>query len=87
MCIFIGEAEETWPRFLADWQAGRHAGRYEQAERTDMTKVPAPRFDLLKMRITRSAASSFRAGARSSASSATSSSPSAGGRGSRRRPR
>ena len=23
--IFIGEAEETWPRFLAEWQAGRHA--------------------------------------------------------------
>ena len=48
--IFIGEAEETWPRFLAEWQAGRHAGRYEQAERTDMTTVPAPRYDLLKMR-------------------------------------
>jgi radical SAM superfamily enzyme YgiQ (UPF0313 family) len=38
--IFVGEAEETWPRFLEDWQA----------ERTDMTRVPAPRFDLLKMR-------------------------------------
>ena len=47
--IFIGEAEETWPRFLADWQDGRHAARYEQAEKTDMTRVPVPRFDLLKM--------------------------------------
>ena len=47
--IFIGEAEETWPRFLADWQDGRHAARYEQAEKTDMTRVPIPRFDLLKM--------------------------------------
>jgi radical SAM superfamily enzyme YgiQ (UPF0313 family) len=46
---FIGEAEESWPRFLDDWVQGRHAGRYEQAERTDMTSVPAPRFDLLKM--------------------------------------
>jgi hypothetical protein len=39
---FIGEAEESWPRFLDDWVQGRHAGRYEQAERTDMTSVPAP---------------------------------------------
>jgi radical SAM superfamily enzyme YgiQ (UPF0313 family) len=47
--IFVGEAEETWPRFLLDWQAGRPARRYEQAEKTDMTRVPVPRFDLLKM--------------------------------------
>src|SRR5262249_7275734 len=45
----VGEAEETWPRFLAEWQQGRQAYRYEQAEKTDMTKVPTPRFDLLKM--------------------------------------
>ena len=48
--VFVGEAEETWPRFLADWQAGRAARRYEQSEKTDMTRVPAPRLDLLKMR-------------------------------------
>ena len=48
--VFVGEAEETWPRFLEDWQAGRAAARYEQTEKTDMTRVPAPRFDLLKMR-------------------------------------
>src|SRR5437660_1170488 len=48
--VFVGEAEETWPRFLEDWQAGRAAARYGQAEKTDMTRVPAPRFDLLKMR-------------------------------------
>jgi radical SAM superfamily enzyme YgiQ (UPF0313 family) len=47
--VFIGEAEETWPRFLAEWQAGRAASRYEQAEKTDMSRVPAPRLDLLKM--------------------------------------
>lgn len=23
--IFIGEAEETWPRFLAEWSEGRHS--------------------------------------------------------------
>jgi radical SAM superfamily enzyme YgiQ (UPF0313 family) len=48
--VFVGEAEETWPRFLNEWQSGRHGRRYEQAERTDMTRVPVPRYDLLKMR-------------------------------------
>jgi radical SAM superfamily enzyme YgiQ (UPF0313 family) len=48
--IFVGEAEETWPRFLAEWQAGGHQLRYEQVEKSDMTRVPTPRFDLLKMR-------------------------------------
>src|SRR5215471_1423450 len=47
--IFVGEAEETWPQFLADWAGQKHASRYEQAERTDMSKVPPPRYDLLKM--------------------------------------
>jgi radical SAM superfamily enzyme YgiQ (UPF0313 family) len=47
--VFVGEAEDTWPRFLREWQAGKPARRYEQAEKTDMTRVPVPRFDLLKM--------------------------------------
>jgi radical SAM superfamily enzyme YgiQ (UPF0313 family) len=47
--VFVGEAEETWPQFLREWQAGNHARRYEQAEKSDMTKTPTPRFDLLKM--------------------------------------
>ena len=48
--IFIGEAEETWPQFLKEWPNRLHQYRYEQVEKTDMTKVPTPRFDLLKMR-------------------------------------
>ena len=47
---FIGEAEETWPRFLAEWQDGRHQIRYEQSEKTDLSRVPVPRYELLKMR-------------------------------------
>jgi len=47
--VFIGEAEESWPRFLSDWSAGAWQRRYEQSERTDMSQVPAPRLDLLKM--------------------------------------
>jgi radical SAM superfamily enzyme YgiQ (UPF0313 family) len=48
--IFIGEAEQTWPRFLEEWARGDHRPRYAQDERTDMTTVPTPRYDLLKMR-------------------------------------
>jgi radical SAM superfamily enzyme YgiQ (UPF0313 family) len=47
--IFVGEAEQTWPRFLDEWERGSHGFRYEQAEKSDMTTVPTPRFDLLKM--------------------------------------
>ena len=47
--IFVGEAEETWPRFLAEWKEGRHEAHYEQAEKTDMSVVPRPRWDLLPM--------------------------------------
>ncbi len=47
--VFIGEAEETWPQFLREWSQGLHQYRYEQAHKSDMTKVPTPRFDLLKM--------------------------------------
>ena len=43
--IFIGEAEETWPEFLDDWEEGRAGRRYEQDEKTDLAKVPPPRLD------------------------------------------
>jgi radical SAM superfamily enzyme YgiQ (UPF0313 family) len=45
--VFVGEAEETWPRFLAEWERGEHQARYEQADKTDMEKVPLPRYDLV----------------------------------------
>lgn len=46
---FIGEAEDTWPAFLGALASGAPTEtRYEQAEKTDMTRVPVPRFDLLK---------------------------------------
>ncbi len=47
--IFVGEAEETWPEFLGDWDKGTVRQRYEQKEKTDLTRVPLPRLDLLKM--------------------------------------
>jgi radical SAM superfamily enzyme YgiQ (UPF0313 family) len=46
--IFIGEADETWPQFLREWEQGCHKRRYEQAEKTDLSTLPLPRVDLLK---------------------------------------
>jgi radical SAM superfamily enzyme YgiQ (UPF0313 family) len=46
--VFVGEADETWPQFLADFSAGKAATRYEQTRQTDMSRVPTPRLDLLK---------------------------------------
>ena len=39
--VFIGEAEETWPKFLEDWEAGEPAPRYEQTEKTDLSEAAA----------------------------------------------
>jgi radical SAM superfamily enzyme YgiQ (UPF0313 family) len=46
--IFVGEADETFPQFLREWELGKHMSRYVQADKTDMTTLPAPRLDLLK---------------------------------------
>jgi radical SAM superfamily enzyme YgiQ (UPF0313 family) len=47
---FIGEADTTWPQFLDDFARSQPvAQRYEQEQPTDMTKVPRPRYDLLKV--------------------------------------
>ena len=46
--VFVGEADETWPQFLREWEQGCHKARYEQKEKTDVTRLPLPRIDLLK---------------------------------------
>ena len=47
---FVGEAETTWPGFLDEFSHDQKTSRrYEQAKPTDMTQVPRPRFDLLKV--------------------------------------
>src|SRR4029453_1554012 len=48
--IFIGEAEETWPRFLEEWRDGRYARRYEQLEKTDNNPGPTARLRSFKKR-------------------------------------
>jgi radical SAM superfamily enzyme YgiQ (UPF0313 family) len=46
--IFVGEADQTWPEFLRDWELGSHKSRYEQTEKTDLATLPLPRVNLLK---------------------------------------
>jgi len=45
--LFVDEAEETWPGFLRDREAGRWKREYRPAEKPDMTRSPMPRFDLV----------------------------------------
>jgi radical SAM superfamily enzyme YgiQ (UPF0313 family) len=47
--LFVDEAEETWPRFLLDLEAGTAQAEYHAAEKPDLTQVPVPRFDLLRV--------------------------------------
>jgi radical SAM superfamily enzyme YgiQ (UPF0313 family) len=47
--LFVDEAEETWPQFIADFTAGRWHAEYRPAEKPDLTASPTPRFDLLKV--------------------------------------
>src|SRR5680860_247596 len=46
--LFIGEADETWPRFLREGEKGTYKTRYQQDDKTDVTLLPLPRVDLLK---------------------------------------
>jgi radical SAM superfamily enzyme YgiQ (UPF0313 family) len=47
--LFVDEAEETWPQFLRDFQAGVWKTEYRPAEKPDMSLSPMPRFDLLRV--------------------------------------
>ena len=47
--LFVDEAEETWPKFLRDFEAGNWKTEYRPDEKPDLTTSPMPRFDLLKV--------------------------------------
>ena len=47
--LFVDEAEETWPQFLRDFEAGDWQPEYRPVEKPDLTAAPMPRFDLLKI--------------------------------------
>lgn len=46
--IFIGEAEETWPQFLKDFQSGHPQRVYKAEKRTSLANLPLPRYSLLE---------------------------------------
>ena len=48
--IFVGEAESTWPRFLAEFENGSYEKRYKCPEPPALDQVPASRQDLFHRR-------------------------------------
>ncbi len=47
--LFVDEAEETWPQFIRDFEAGVWKSEYRPEEKPDLTLSPTPRFDLLNV--------------------------------------
>jgi radical SAM superfamily enzyme YgiQ (UPF0313 family) len=45
--LFLGPGEDTWPRFLADFRAGRPRSVYQSIERT-LIGTPRPRRELIR---------------------------------------
>jgi hypothetical protein len=43
--LFFGEAELTWPQFIADWRAGSYRKEYREFTFPDLALSPLPRWD------------------------------------------
>ena len=48
--MVIGEAEDLWPRFLADLEAGRPQPIYRCETPPSIARQPVPRWDLVDAR-------------------------------------
>lgn len=46
--LFIGEAEQSWPQFLADWQEAKHKKVYRQVRPVDLSETSLPCWDSIK---------------------------------------
>ncbi len=46
--LFIGEAEETWPQFLNDFEKGSYKKSYRQVASLDLRKTVTPNWDSVK---------------------------------------
>jgi radical SAM superfamily enzyme YgiQ (UPF0313 family) len=46
----LGEAEDLIPQLVSDMRAGTVRPKYQAAERPDVTRVPQPRWDLIKLK-------------------------------------
>jgi radical SAM superfamily enzyme YgiQ (UPF0313 family) len=42
--VVVGEAEEVWPKVLADFKSGKLQRRYQVSSFPDVTKLPSPRY-------------------------------------------
>lgn len=47
--LVMGEAEYTWPRFIADYRAGSWSCRYQEHGLVDLASSPTPRWDLVAL--------------------------------------
>jgi len=46
--IVIGEAEDTWPALIEDFQCGRMKKVYQEIKRESLANLPHPRYELIK---------------------------------------
>jgi len=46
--IVIGEGDELWPKLLEDIEQNRLQPRYQAMQPVDLTKLPVPRYDLIR---------------------------------------
>jgi radical SAM superfamily enzyme YgiQ (UPF0313 family) len=60
--LFVGEAEETWARFLSDYTSGSWEREYRASRLPDLSETPLPRFDLLRVDRYRTMAMQFARG-------------------------
>jgi radical SAM superfamily enzyme YgiQ (UPF0313 family) len=47
--IVVGEAEEIWPRVIEDFLKGKLQRKYKQTDPPDLSRLPAPRYDLMNL--------------------------------------
>jgi len=60
--LFVGEAEETWGKFLSDYASGSFEKVYRAPRLPDLTDTPVPRFELLRIDRYRTMAMQFARG-------------------------
>ena len=48
--LVLGEAEESWPKLIRDFQAGRLNPRYQAQQLSDLKNLPVPRYYLLDLK-------------------------------------
>lgn len=46
--VVVGEGDEVWPQILDDIEHGRLQKRYQPTQPVDLSKLPVPRYDLIK---------------------------------------